>query len=81
LFTGVGEYELVEAAAGVRPMTPDNLPVLGWLSDRVYAATGHGRNGMLTVALTVDAVLSALAGDELAEAKPASPQRFAGGAV
>lgn len=79
LFPGVGEYELVEAAAGLRPTTPDNLPLIGWLSDRVFAATGHGRNGILTAPLTVAATLAALAGEQLDEAKAAQPQRFHGG--
>lgn len=29
IFPGVGEYELVEMIAGLRPMSPDNLPILG----------------------------------------------------
>jgi glycine oxidase len=76
LFSGIGEYELVEMAAGLRPMTPDNLPLIGRVSERVVVATGHGRNGMLTTPLTVDAVLAELAGNPLAEAKAADPQRF-----
>ncbi|WP_375538458.1 glycine oxidase ThiO [Mycolicibacterium sp. CBMA 234] len=43
----LGEYELAECAAGLRPMTPDGLPIVGWLDDRTVAATGHGRNGFL----------------------------------
>ncbi|WP_459548342.1 glycine oxidase ThiO [Nocardia sp. X0981] len=73
---GVGEYELAEASAGSRPGTPDNLPLLGRLSERVIAATGHGRNGMLTSAFTADAVLAELAGQPLSEAASADPRRF-----
>ncbi|WP_068060064.1 glycine oxidase ThiO [Nocardia xishanensis] len=73
---GIGEYELAEAAAGSRPGSPDNLPLIGRLAERVIAATGHGRNGMLTVPLTVDAVLALLDGTMLAEARAADPQRF-----
>ncbi|WP_194832158.1 glycine oxidase ThiO [Nocardia sp. XZ_19_369] len=76
IFPGIGEYELAEASAGSRPGTPDNLPLLGRLSDRVIAATGHGRNGMLTMPLTVDAVLAQLTDTPLPEAEPADPQRF-----
>lgn len=77
LMPGIGEYELAEASAGSRPATPDNLPLLGRLSDRVIAATGHGRNGMLTCALTAEAVLAELGGQPLAEAAAADPHRFA----
>ncbi|WP_234391301.1 glycine oxidase ThiO [Nocardia suismassiliense] len=76
IFPGIGEYELAEASAGSRPGTPDNLPLLGRLSDRVIAATGHGRNGMLTMPLTVDAVLAQLTDTPLPAAEPADPQRF-----
>ncbi|MCX5041951.1 glycine oxidase ThiO [Aldersonia sp. NBC_00410] len=79
LMPGIGEYELYEAIAGLRPMTPDNLPLIGRVSDRVVVATGHGRNGILTTPLTVDAVLAELRGDHLAEAKHARPDRFPGG--
>ncbi|MGW5520482.1 glycine oxidase ThiO [Nocardia africana] len=77
VWPALGDYELAEAAAGGRPGTPDNLPLIGWLSDRVIAATGHGRNGILGVPVTVDAVAALLAGDVLAEAKAADPHRFA----
>ncbi|WP_406234132.1 glycine oxidase ThiO [Nocardia sp. NBC_01009] len=73
---GIGEYELAEASAGSRPGTPDNLPLIGRLTDRIVAATGHGRNGMLAVPLTADAVLSVLDGTVLAAAEAADPQRF-----
>ncbi|WP_174361661.1 glycine oxidase ThiO [Nocardia paucivorans] len=76
ILPGIGEYELAETNAGSRPATPDNLPLIGRLTDRVVAATGHGRNGMLTVALTVDAVLAELADRPLAVARAADPQRF-----
>ncbi|MBO0854308.1 MAG: glycine oxidase ThiO [Nocardia sp.] len=72
----IGEYELAEAGAGVRPSTPDNLPLIGRLSGRVLVASGHGRNGILGVPITVEAVAALLAGDTLAEAKAADPQRF-----
>ncbi|WP_167478406.1 glycine oxidase ThiO [Nocardia arthritidis] len=73
---GIGEYELAEASAGSRPGSPDNLPLIGRLSDRVVAATGHGRNGMLAVPLTADAVLAVLAGSALPEAEAADTQRL-----
>ncbi|WP_068154897.1 glycine oxidase ThiO [Rhodococcus phenolicus] len=76
LLPAIGEYELYEATAGLRPMSPDNLPLIGRLSERVVAATGHGRNGVLFTPITVDAVLAELADDPMAEAKTADPQRF-----
>ncbi|TXG92929.1 glycine oxidase ThiO [Rhodococcus rhodnii] len=77
LMPAIGEYEFHEAAAGLRPCSPDNIPIVGAVSDRVVVATGHGRNGILMTPVTADAVVAALAGDELPEMAPASPTRFA----
>ncbi len=55
LMPAIGEYELYEAKAGLRPMSPDNLPIIGRVSDRVVLATGHGRNGILMTPVTADA--------------------------
>jgi len=75
----VDELELVAARAGLRPTTPDNLPVIGAAEDveNLLWATGHGRNGVLLAPLTAEAVAATLRGDP----KPAvvtscSPDRF-----
>lgn len=78
LMPAIGEYELAETIAGLRPMTPDNLPLIGRLTDRVVVATGHGRNGILLSPITVDAVLALLDGTSVVEAKSADPERFSG---
>lgn len=76
LMPSIGEYELHETAAGLRPMSPDGLPVIGRISERVIVASGHGRNGILLTPITADAVSALLAGDTLPEAKAADPARF-----
>ncbi|MGV9667964.1 glycine oxidase ThiO [Nocardia niigatensis] len=73
---GLGEYEFAEAIAGSRPGSPDNLPLIGYLDDRVIVAAGHGRNGILDTPVTADAVLALLADTELPEARAADPRRF-----
>ncbi|WP_308198035.1 glycine oxidase ThiO [Saccharopolyspora soli] len=79
LMPGLSEYQLVEAAAGLRPSTDDNLPVLGWLEPGVLAATGHHRGGFLLAPVTVEAVLALLRGEEpAAEIKAADPSRWGG---
>lgn len=56
------EYDLAEVSAGLRPVTADNLPVIRQVADRMFAATGHGRNGILLAPVTgarvVDMVLN-----------------------
>jgi glycine oxidase len=56
----LGEYELAECAAGLRPTTPDNLPIVGRLDDRVLVAAGHGRSGFLLAPWTADRILAEL---------------------
>lgn len=57
---GLGEYKLAECTAGLRPMTPDNLPLVRRLDDRTLVAAGHGRNGFLLAPWTAERVVSTL---------------------
>ena len=56
----LGEYELAEVAAGLRPMTPDNLPIVGRLDERVLVAAGHGRSGFLLAPWTAERIAAEL---------------------
>ena len=56
----LGEYELAECAAGLRPGTPDNLPIVGRLDERTLVATGHGRSGFLLAPWTAERVAAEL---------------------
>ncbi len=61
LLPDVAEMELVEAMAGLRPGTPDNLPLIGPGDlDGLVLATGHYRNGILLAPLCADAVAELL---------------------
>ena len=57
----LGEYELAECAAGLRPMTPDNLPIVQRLDERTLVAAGHGRSGFLLAPWTAEQIMSELA--------------------
>nr|AJK77697.1 glycine oxidase [Mycobacterium avium subsp. paratuberculosis] len=57
----LGEYELAECGAGLRPMTPDNLPLVGRLDARTLVAAGHGRSGFLLAPWTAEQIVSELA--------------------
>jgi glycine oxidase len=66
----VAELELVEATAGLRPTTPDNLPLIGpGAIEGLILATGHFRNGILLAPLTADRVAGLLSG----ESEPSEP--------
>jgi glycine oxidase len=82
LLPEVAELELLEAAVGLRPGTPDNLPLIGPGGiDGLLWATGHFRNGVLLAPLTADAVADLLEGGRLPEmAAAADPDRLRHGA-
>ena len=66
LLPDVAEMELVEAMAGLRPGTPDNLPLVGRGGlDGLVLACGHYRNGILLAPHTAEAVADLLAGVEV----------------
>ena len=77
ILPSIAEYALAEASAGLRPMTPDTLPLIGRLDPRTVVATGHGRNGLLLAPLTADAIVAELDGNTLPELVAAHPRRFA----
>jgi glycine oxidase len=63
LLPDVAEMELVDAIAGLRPGTPNNLPLVGpGAIDGLVLATGHFRNGILLAPLAAQAVADVLVG-------------------
>jgi glycine oxidase len=70
---------IVEAWSGLRPDTPDHLPIIGAAAENLWIATGHYRNGILLAPATARAI----AGLILRQKSPVdishfSPLRFAG---
>jgi glycine oxidase len=78
LVPGLDDAELVTARAGLRPGTPDDLPLIGPSPlDGLVVATGHYRNGILLTPITAEAVVAAVAGEPLpAEVDACDPRRF-----
>jgi glycine oxidase len=73
LLPDVAEMELVDSLAGLRPGTPDNLPLIGrGAIEGLVLATGHYRNGILLAPLTADAIAALLAGEALPDAVAAA---------
>ncbi|MEU4698321.1 glycine oxidase ThiO [Nonomuraea dietziae] len=72
LVPGVTELELADVVAGLRPCTPDNLPLVGEVRRGLALATGHHRGGVLLAPLTT----ALLQGEEPELAALCSPQRF-----
>jgi glycine oxidase len=80
---GLDDAELVAVQAGLRPGSPDDLPIIGPTDvDGLIVATGHHRNGVLLTPVTAEAVAAAVAGGVApAEAAPCDPRRFAAAGV
>ncbi len=78
LLPEIAELEFVEAVAGLRPGTPDNLPVIGPTAiDGLVLATGHYRNGILLAPVTAVAIADLVTGKTLAgPVLAADPSRF-----
>jgi len=74
----VGCYPILETWTGLRPATPDGLPILGPSSiPGVYYATGHYRNGVLLAPITASIVADLVENRVPAiHLEPYSPRRF-----
>lgn len=80
LFPSAGGAELRSVRAGLRPATPDGLPIIGWseaVGSLIYA-TGHYRNGVLLAPLTATVIADAVLENRLDEtvSRLTSPGRF-----
>jgi len=76
----LGEARILEAWAGLRPATPDGLPILGRGEvEGYFIATGHYRNGILLAPVTAAVMTQLIRGVQPAcELGGFSPQRFMG---
>jgi glycine oxidase len=83
LVPGLDDAELVAVRTGLRPGSPDELPLLGPAAvDGLVVATGHHRNGVLLTPITAEAVAATVAGEPVPdEVAACDPRRFAGTGV
>ena len=61
----IGAFEFLGAWAGLRPATPDHLPLIGPFAEiqNLVAATGHFRNGILLAPITAQLVRAVVTGE------------------
>jgi glycine oxidase len=78
LFPGLADAELVETWSGLRPGTPDDLPILGPTGvEGLLIASGHYRNGILLAPVTAKLMRDWIVdGRTHWDAKAFSPLRF-----
>ncbi|GAA5197647.1 glycine oxidase ThiO [Rugosimonospora acidiphila] len=74
----LGEVRFDEVSTGLRPGSPDNLPMIGGtVVDGLLVATGHYRNGILLAPLTADAVAGLITGEDPGiDLTACDPRRF-----
>ena len=73
----LNDAEVIESWCGLRPGTPDALPILGPVGEGLIAATGHYRNGILLAPITARLIREwILRGETGFDARPYSPLRF-----
>jgi D-amino-acid dehydrogenase len=67
--------------SGLRPCTPDGLPLIGWLRDdmRVAVASGHAMLGLTLAPWTGELVADLLEGSQRQELAELDPHRFGRG--
>jgi len=70
--------KILEDWAGLRPGTPDSLPILGpTATPGYYVATGHFRDGILLAPITAQVMAEVITGSECQyDLTPFSPARF-----
>ena len=75
----LAEAKILEDWAGLRPGTPDALPILGTTETPGYfVATGHFRDGILLAPITAQIMANVVAGCAVSfDLEPFNPRRFA----
>jgi len=78
LFPKLADSRILEDWAGLRPGTPDALPILGaTLTPGYYVATGHFRDGILLAPITAKVMAAVVGGNACQfDLSPFSPARF-----
>jgi glycine oxidase len=79
LCPGLIRSKVKRSWAGLRPMTPDGLPIIGGepLLEGLWYATGHGRNGILLAGITGVLIRQLLQGARpIADLIAFAPDRF-----
>ncbi len=66
-----------ETWSGLRPCSLDNLPILGEISDNIFIAAAHYRNGILLAPKTAEIIAEAIVGGTISNYfKAFNPNRF-----
>jgi len=77
LVPALADAPVVATWSGVRPMSPDERPLIGWIRDGLLVATGHGSEGVILGGGTAKQVAALVHGEEPPfDPAPLDPLRF-----
>ncbi len=78
MIPALASAEIIDSWSGLRPGTPDNLPIIGLTdTDGLLVATGHYRNGILLAPATARVMRDLIvSGNSSFDIAPFSPLRF-----
>jgi glycine/D-amino acid oxidase-like deaminating enzyme len=78
LVPSLADAVVLESWWGVRPMSPDERPLIGPLRDGLFVATGHGSEGVILAGGTGTLVADLVTGTSPSiDPAPFDPRRFA----
>ena len=77
LVPALADAPVLSTWSGVRPVSPDERPMLGWVREGLFVATGHGSEGVILGAGTAELVAALVLGAEPPlDPAPFDPARF-----
>jgi glycine/D-amino acid oxidase-like deaminating enzyme len=77
LVPSLGDAQVLSSGWGVRPLSADDLPIVGTVRDGLVVATGHGSEGVILGGGTASLVASIVLGTESPyDPAPFDPHRF-----
>jgi D-hydroxyproline dehydrogenase subunit beta len=78
LVPALADAPVVATWSGVRPVSPDERPILGWLRDGLFVASGHGSEGVILGAGSAQLAAEVILGETpWLDPAPFDPSRFA----
>jgi D-hydroxyproline dehydrogenase subunit beta len=77
LVPALADAPVLATWSGVRPVSPDERPMIGWARDGLLVATGHGSEGVILGAASAQlAAALAVGGERPFDPGPFDPMRF-----
>jgi len=78
LLPALADAPIVATWSGVRPVSPDERPLIGWLREGLFVASGHGSEGVIIGAASAELATAMVLGETPPfDPAPFDPSRFA----